>query len=658
MTELFFRVLLPMGIAGSVLYLLQLLLRPLAARLSPRLRRAAPLAVCALLLLPFPLLFTLSPASDGAATLRQGLRQTAATAPAYRAGAALDEALDAAGAANGEAAIPAATPTADAIAKNDGSADDAAQSPSGPRAALGSLLPKTLPDAIAWVYCAGFLIAAAVAAWRYAHFIRRLRRASAPPTGADETALKTLYEPLCAQMRLRRPPALLRSARVRAPLLAGLVRPVLVLPASLRDEDTLRYALRHELCHHKSGDLPLKLLLLAASVLHWYNPVGYLSKRDFSAACEEACDAAVTAGLSGEEKRAYAGVLLQCASSPQQGRLPGPAFGFASPARRLKVRLARLLRPTKASRGRAAAGAAALCALVLAAALAGCSVAAGVSGSTGGSSGAGEALSQSSTSGEKPQPSIQDKESVDTTRPHEAASSQTAHPMNTVDDYRQWLDEYAIEIGGSPPAGLDYETLDRMPPSYFLNTYGLSRDDLPPGVTYSEEYADFTLSGEHIVVDGSRDPDLLASYYILYDMDKNNAFLPVPVEIVVNYESPVPDATALVSPSAETTSGIDLAAPEGTPVHAAAGGRVVLAKQDDADRGNYVLLQHNNNEYTLYAWCGELFVKQDDLVTQGQSIATVGPAGTSAGSRCHFELWTENYKQLDPHERVSGLPGN
>ena len=69
--------------------------------------------------------------------------------------------------------------------------------------------------------------------------------------------------------------------------------------------------------------------------------------------------------------------------------------------------------------------------------------------------------------------------------------------------------------------------------------------------------------------------------------------------------------------------------------------------------GNYVIIDHGNNNFTLYGHCRSISVKVGDVVTQGQKIATVGSTGNSTGPHLHFEIRL-NGKRIDPAPLVSG----
>lgn len=84
-------------------------------------------------------------------------------------------------------------------------------------------------------------------------------------------------------------------------------------------------------------------------------------------------------------------------------------------------------------------------------------------------------------------------------------------------------------------------------------------------------------------------------------------------------------------------SGIDFASPSGTPIHAAAGGVVVLAEYHPV-WGNVVEVDHGNQLLTRYAHASRLNVAPGDIVKRGQKLAEVGSTGRSTGPHLHFEV--------------------
>lgn len=83
-------------------------------------------------------------------------------------------------------------------------------------------------------------------------------------------------------------------------------------------------------------------------------------------------------------------------------------------------------------------------------------------------------------------------------------------------------------------------------------------------------------------------------------------------------------------------TGTDIAANIGTKIKSATDGEVVLASEE-GDYGKHLKIQIGEVS-VIYAHCNDLYVKQGDIITQGQEIAEVGSTGNSTGSHLHFEI--------------------
>jgi len=84
--------------------------------------------------------------------------------------------------------------------------------------------------------------------------------------------------------------------------------------------------------------------------------------------------------------------------------------------------------------------------------------------------------------------------------------------------------------------------------------------------------------------------------------------------------------------------GVDIAAPTGTPILAAADGIVGYANHGVKGYGNLAILVHADGSVTSYAHCNKLRVEPGQPVTRGQVIAEVGSTGISRGPHLHFEF--------------------
>ena len=93
--------------------------------------------------------------------------------------------------------------------------------------------------------------------------------------------------------------------------------------------------------------------------------------------------------------------------------------------------------------------------------------------------------------------------------------------------------------------------------------------------------------------------------------------------------------------------GIDIAAPVGTPIVAAASGEVISAGWHSG-YGNLIKLEHLDGSVTLYAHNYRNLVSHGQKVNQGEQIAEMGNTGRSTGSHLHFEIHSKNQEVLDP----------
>lgn len=93
--------------------------------------------------------------------------------------------------------------------------------------------------------------------------------------------------------------------------------------------------------------------------------------------------------------------------------------------------------------------------------------------------------------------------------------------------------------------------------------------------------------------------------------------------------------------------GINIAAPSGTPVRAAADGEVVYRGSELDGFGNLLLVRHTDGFVTAYAHNGSMLAKKGDKVRRGQMIAKVGDSGSVSSPQLHFEV-RQNLKSVDP----------
>lgn len=134
-------------------------------------------------------------------------------------------------------------------------------------------------------------------------------------------------------------------------------------------------------------------------------------------------------------------------------------------------------------------------------------------------------------------------------------------------------------------------------------------------------------------------------------------------DLAITFSNPCPDfdrisdgygeRTHPVTGEVRTHTGVDMAAPEGADILAAADGTVCMTGFDTVN-GNYVVLWHvQSGQMTYYTHCKTLEVEKGQQVARGEKIATVGKTGTATGPCLHFAVssgtnWEEPFwEELD-----------
>ncbi len=102
--------------------------------------------------------------------------------------------------------------------------------------------------------------------------------------------------------------------------------------------------------------------------------------------------------------------------------------------------------------------------------------------------------------------------------------------------------------------------------------------------------------------------------------------------------------------------GIDVSAPEGTPVRAARSGRV-LYSDELRGYGNIVIIEHDEGYASVYAHNKENQKRAGDLVRQGEVIALLGETGKTSGPNLHFEIRKDNIAR-NPLFYLPPIPGS
>lgn len=181
----------------------------------------------------------------------------------------------------------------------------------------GTVKTVDITDILLTLWLAGVVACVLWQGIGYYRLIRSLKGTSQPVERAD---LHTILQEQCADLVIDREIPLRVSSAADCPMLAGFIHPTLYLPDERISRTDAAFIFRHELTHYKHGDLWLKLLLLAARCLHWFNPLVHLIARFAQEDIEAACDDAVVRGHDGAYRRAYGETILRSAIAQVQKR--------------------------------------------------------------------------------------------------------------------------------------------------------------------------------------------------------------------------------------------------------------------------------------------------------------------------------------------------
>lgn len=156
--------------------------------------------------------------------------------------------------------------------------------------------------------------------WQGIGYYRLIHSLKGKSRSVERADLHTILQEQCTDLVIDRGIPLRVSSAADCPMLAGFIHPTLYLPDERISRTDAAFIFRHELTHYKHGDLWLKLLLLAARCLHWFNPLVHLIARFAQEDIEAACDDAVVRGHDGAYRRAYGETILRSAIAQAQKR--------------------------------------------------------------------------------------------------------------------------------------------------------------------------------------------------------------------------------------------------------------------------------------------------------------------------------------------------
>lgn len=210
-------------------------------------------------------------------------------------------------------ALPSPSPAPSASGAASGAAAPQVSAPAaGQTPAVRDRGPAiTLTGLLFAVWLAGAAGAILWKLWDHLRFLRYLRRWCAPVNG--EQAIQ-IFRQTGKELGLKRLPELLACQGLPAPMLAGVLRPRLLLPREPMERTALRCSLLHELTHFRRRDILFKTLVMWVGALYWFDPAVWLMSRWVERDIELSCDDAVLRRLSPEERAVYGKTILQAAA--------------------------------------------------------------------------------------------------------------------------------------------------------------------------------------------------------------------------------------------------------------------------------------------------------------------------------------------------------
>ncbi len=181
-----------------------------------------------------------------------------------------------------------------------------------------------------------FLIFQLASYQMFLYKLKRSKKADAPVT------IQNMVWQMGGEMGIFRLPRPVITDAVEAPVLVGILRPMILLPQADFKDPEIAFILRHELIHYRRKDMWFKLILLLANALHWFNPLVRIMTIEAAKDIELSCDDVVVKELDFEERIKYGETIVSVL--PRKRRLE-PVFSthFGSTKKNMKNRLQNLV---------------------------------------------------------------------------------------------------------------------------------------------------------------------------------------------------------------------------------------------------------------------------------------------------------------------------
>lgn len=159
----------------------------------------------------------------------------------------------------------------------------------------------------------------------------------------NDHQLLNILQTVSAELGIKEKVPLCSNPFIQAPMLTGIMKPMIVLPARAVSSPELECIFRHELTHYHRRDFLYKWLTEITVCLHWFNPFVYMLRKEINKECEFSCDEAVVSRMSNKERRTYGDTLLNSINLNQIVRKDIVSLSLTEDGNLMKERLGAIM---------------------------------------------------------------------------------------------------------------------------------------------------------------------------------------------------------------------------------------------------------------------------------------------------------------------------
>lgn len=181
----------------------------------------------------------------------------------------------------------------------------------------------------------------------YQSFMRYVRAGN---TEISDIETLNLLADCSEKLHIRKTVELYSNPLIASPIMAGLLRPAIILPESQTAAEDLSYIFTHELIHYKRLDMFYKWFIQLVICIHWFNPIVYLLGQAVNRDCELSCDEAVIHSLNEDARKKYGNTLLSFIKTNSAYKNSLASVTLTEGARQLKERLGAIMKYRKKSK--------------------------------------------------------------------------------------------------------------------------------------------------------------------------------------------------------------------------------------------------------------------------------------------------------------------